>query len=46
MNNNIFNYEKIIKQKDELINNNYKDNNEVFRIKLENDKLKKQIIKK
>ena len=43
MNNNIFNYEKIIKQKDELINNNYKDNNEVFRIKLENDKLKKQI---
>ena len=43
MNNNIFNYEKIIKQKDELINNNYKDNNEVFRIKLENDNLKKQI---
>jgi kinetochore protein SLK19 len=43
MNNNIFNYEKIIKQKDELINNNYKDNNEVFIIKLENDKLKKQI---
>ena len=43
MNNNIFNYEKIIKQKDELINNNYKDNNEVFRFKLENDKLKKQI---
>jgi kinetochore protein SLK19 len=43
MNNNIFNYEKIIKQKDELINNNYKDNNEVFRIKLENDKLKKHI---
>ena len=43
MNNNIFNYEKIIKEKDDLINNNYKDNNEVFKIKLENEKLKKQI---
>ena len=43
MNNNILNYENIIKQKDELINNNYKDNNEVFKIKLENEKLKKQI---
>ena len=43
MNNNIFNYENIIKQKDELINNNYKDNNEVFKFKLENEKLKKQI---
>ena len=43
MNNNIFNYEKIIKQKDELINNNYKDNNDVLKIKLENEKLKKQI---
>ena len=43
MNNNIFNYEKIIKEKDDLINNNYKDNNDVFKIKLENEKLKKQI---
>ena len=43
MNNNILNYENIIKQKDELINNNYKDNNEVFKIKLENEKFKKQI---
>ena len=43
MNNNILNYENIIKQKDELINSNYKDNNEVFKIKLENEKLKKQI---
>ena len=43
MNNNIFNYEKIIKQKDELINTNYKDNNDVLKIKLENEKLKKQV---
>ena len=43
MNNNIFNYEKIIKEKDDLINNNYKDNNDIFKIKLENEKLKKQI---
>ena len=43
MNNNIFNYENIIKKKDELINSNYKDN-DFLKIKLENENLKKQII--
>ena len=43
MNNNIFNYENIIKKKDELINSNYKDN-DYLKIKLENENLKKQII--
>ena len=46
MNNSIINYENIIKQKDELINNNYinsKDNSDVLKIKLENEKLKKQM---
>ena len=43
MNNNIFNYENIIKKKDELINSNYKDN-DYLKIKLENENLKKQIV--
>ena len=43
MNNNIFNYENIIKKKDELINSNYKDN-DFLKIKLENENLKKQIV--
>ena len=43
MNNNIFKYENIIKQKDELINNKYKDNKDALIIQLENEKLKQQI---
>ena len=41
MNMQILTKENVIKQKDELINNN--SNNDIFKIKLENEKLKKQL---
>ena len=43
LNNNIFTYENIIRQKDELINTNYKGNNDTYKFKKENELLKKQI---
>ena len=41
MNMNILTKENVIKQKDELINNN--SSNDIWKIKLENEKLKKQV---